>query len=221
MGADTGMTDRQIEKELERQKVLFEEKCKTGRAISCSIRFADFAEIWFTDYAQEHLRPKTLSRYKKLMGRINAEIGHIRLDKLAPNHLNAFYKNLAEPGCREDTKYRCKADFTAHLKQACMTKKTLGEIAGVSITVLNSVTQGKNISASSTQKICSALSVKLPTLFAPSNAGETLSGKTLLHHHRLISSILQSAVMWQVIAENPCERVVSPKVPKTDPQIFG
>jgi integrase len=39
-----------------------------------------------------------------------------------------------------------------------------------------------------------------------------LSGKTILYHHRVISSILQDAVEWQVILNNPAARVKPPKV---------
>lgn len=39
-----------------------------------------------------------------------------------------------------------------------------------------------------------------------------LSERTILHHHRLISAILQDAVEWQVIASNPASRVSPPKV---------
>jgi len=38
-----------------------------------------------------------------------------------------------------------------------------------------------------------------------------LSGKTVLAHHRLLSSLLQDAVQWQLIASNPCSRVEPPK----------
>jgi integrase len=41
-----------------------------------------------------------------------------------------------------------------------------------------------------------------------------LSEKTILQHHRIISSILSDAVEWQVIFSNPAERVKPPKVPK-------
>lgn len=41
-----------------------------------------------------------------------------------------------------------------------------------------------------------------------------LSERTILHHHRLISSILQDAVEWQTIVSNPASRVKPPKVSK-------
>lgn len=55
-----GMTRRQIEKELERQKVLFEEKCMIGQFLDGNITFAEFTERWFKDYAEKQLKAKTI-----------------------------------------------------------------------------------------------------------------------------------------------------------------
>lgn len=41
-----------------------------------------------------------------------------------------------------------------------------------------------------------------------------LSDNTILYHHRIISSIMQDAVQWQVIPSNPASRVKPPKVKK-------
>ncbi|MHB1420654.1 MAG: site-specific integrase [Bacillota bacterium] len=41
-----------------------------------------------------------------------------------------------------------------------------------------------------------------------------LSEKTILYHHRVISSVLQDAVQWQLLLENPANRVKPPKVTK-------
>ena len=98
------MTDAQAEKEAQRQAVLFEEKCRTGQVLQGNVRFADFAEIWLRDYAAKQVRPTTFDRYKAMLPRINAAIGHIRLDRLQPHHLMQFYSNLEEAGIREDGK---------------------------------------------------------------------------------------------------------------------
>lgn len=92
------MTPKQIARELEKQKILFENKVKRGEAVDGNVRFRDFAQRWMTEYAEPKLAPKTLARYKGLLTRINIAIGHIKLSDLKPMHLNAFYKNLAEPG---------------------------------------------------------------------------------------------------------------------------
>ena len=207
-----GMTAKQIQKEANRQAVLFEEKCRTGQVLDGSIRFADFAEQWFTNYAEKQLRPRTVGRYRELMPRINAAIGHIRLDRLQPHHLMQFYSNLEEAGIREDGKQRFKGDLRQMLRARSITKTAFAEQAGVSPAVLASITQGKNISAESAKRVSDALGEPADALFEPTGNDKGLSAKTILHHHRLISSILSTAVKWQVIFSNPCERVDPPKV---------
>ena len=84
------MTKRQLEKELERQKVIFEEQCRTGQFLDGSITLADFSEKWFKDYAEKNLKEKSLTGYKDILPRIIRALGHIRLAKLQPHHLMEF-----------------------------------------------------------------------------------------------------------------------------------
>lgn len=48
-----------------------------------------------------------------------------------------------------------------------------------------------------------------------------LSEKTILHHHRLISSILTAALQWGFILNNPALRVKAPKVAKKEARHFN
>ena len=98
-------TPKQIEKEVKKQAVLFEEKCLSGQVLNGNMKFKDFADIWFKDRKKD-LRPKTYERYLTLLPRINQAIGHLSLSKIQPPHLRKFYKNLAEGGIRLDTKYK-------------------------------------------------------------------------------------------------------------------
>ena len=45
---------------------------------------------------------------------------------------------------------------------------------------------------------------------------KNLSGKTVLNYHRLISSVLETAVKWQIIVSNPCIRVQPPKAERKE-----
>lgn len=208
---EPGMTKRQLQKELDRQAVLFEEKCRNGQVLDGNIKFAEFAEKWFAEYAEKQLRPTTVAGYRWALKRTLPAIGHIRLDKLRPHHLMEFYNNLSESGVREDTRYCSAVDFKALLKKRGMTKRALAEQAGVSVYVLDSVTRGANISAASAHKVVSALQLPLDKVFLPAGEKDTLAVSTVLHHHRLISSMLSTAVKWQLIFSNPCSRVVLPK----------
>lgn len=64
-----------------------------------SMTFKQFTEtVWLPDYAERKLKLKTLTRYKEMLSsRIYEAIGHIRISKLGPTHLNKFYKQLEEP----------------------------------------------------------------------------------------------------------------------------
>ena len=78
---EPGMTPRQIEKEVQRQAILFEEDCKRGQ-ITAAVKFETFAEQWFEEYAKVNLRPTSYSRMKQLTKRIYPALGHKRLDKI-------------------------------------------------------------------------------------------------------------------------------------------
>ena len=60
-----GMTDRQIEKAVQRQAVLFEEACLKGQVTS-AMKFEDFCRRWFKEYAEVKLKTNTIRGYHDL-----------------------------------------------------------------------------------------------------------------------------------------------------------
>lgn len=211
-----GMSAKQIDKELDRQMVLFEERVKTGRVIDGNIKFADFADIWIADHAEKQLEPKTVHRYKEMLSRIKGSIGHIRLDRLQPNHLMAFYNLLAANNIRTDTRYKSRVDLRSVIRGAGLTYIALATQTGLSVGTVRSAVRGENTTSGSAKKICEGLSLKLADAFEPIDKNAVLSDSTILHHHRLISSILNTAVEWQIIFANPAERVKSPRVNRVE-----
>lgn len=213
---DEGLTEKQITKELKRQSVLFEEDCKNGQFLNSSIKFSEFTDIWLKDYAEKNLKSKTVARYKILLTRINKAIGHIKLSKLQPLHLMRFYENLGEEGVREDICYIPKEDITMLWKKSGSTKTDLASNHNFSVATFNQACKGLKIRLTSAEAIAASLGYKLNDLFSPDTSKTTLSQQTIQHHHRLISTILQTAVEWQVIPSNPCSRVKTPSVKKKE-----
>lgn len=209
-----GMSAAKAEKEAQREAALFEEKVLLGITANGKIKFADFADKWFTDYAETQLRPKTIERYKSLMERINPAIGHIYLDKLRPGHLTELYMNLAQE--EKITSYTAIINLKSLLKTRGITKIQFAELAGVHYRTIDAVYAGDNITPAPAQKIADALGMRLSKVFRPSGKPARLSSKTILHHHRLISIILHTAVQWQYIPANPAERVKPPRVGRTE-----
>ncbi|MBQ5318419.1 MAG: site-specific integrase [Oscillospiraceae bacterium] len=101
---DEKMTEKQIEKELNRQAVLFEEACMKGNVVA-AIKFEDFARQWFKEYAEIKLKQRTVEGYHQMEKRIYKAIGHIRLDKLTTRHIQKFILELCDAE-REDGRNR-------------------------------------------------------------------------------------------------------------------
>ena len=214
---EKGLTARQIKKEVETRAVLFEQQCMSGQVTEGKTKFADFAAEWMK-HKKAELRPKTYATYENLLPRINAAIGHMRIDRIQPQHLLSFYENLTEGGIRNDTKYKCKIDLGAYLKKHRLSKAAVSRAGHVAESNILSVTKGNNCNRSTAEGIAAGLNKPVNELFAPVGVNKPLSSKTVLHYHRLISSILGTAVEWGVLFANPCERVKPPRVEHKDPK---
>ena len=99
---DPDMTARQIEKEVNRQAVLFEEQVKTGAvSVNGNIRLKAFSERFLNDYARLYLKPTTIRNYERDLDRINAALGHVRLCDLKPAQITRFYASLMQEGSNQ------------------------------------------------------------------------------------------------------------------------
>ena len=99
---EPGMTKRQIEKEVQRQAILFEEDCKRGH-ITAAVKFETFAEQWFEEYAKVNLRPTSYARMKQLTKRVYPAIGHKRLDKITARDIQKFVTDMLVNGKNMNT----------------------------------------------------------------------------------------------------------------------
>lgn len=92
---EKGMTAKQIEKELTRQSVLFEEECTKGYQ-STAVKFQDFAEEWFRQYAEVKLKAQTIRSYHNCEKKVYKALGHMRMDKITPRTIQKFIAELAD-----------------------------------------------------------------------------------------------------------------------------
>ena len=150
---DPNKTEKQNQKALEIFTLEFEQKVKSGKYLDGEkLTFQAFHEIWLRDYAEQNLDATTVATYKRLMkAHILPVIGHLKLSKVQPNHLNKLYYTLLHE--RKD-----------------------GKEGG----------------------------------YAP---------KTIKHIHNIISVIYSTAMKWNVVLDNPCDRVDVPKQTPTRDKI--
>lgn len=92
-----GMTPRQIENELQRQVVMFEELCSKG-IVTTNVKFEEFAEQWLNESASMNLKKSSLQRLKNTTPRVYAAFGHMRVDKITHGQIQAFIDDLSKNG---------------------------------------------------------------------------------------------------------------------------
>lgn len=120
-----------------------------------SYTLKEFAEKWI-EYTETNLSPKTKWEYQRILeSYIIPLLGHIRLDKLKPIHLQEYYKELQKDGVRRD-----------------------GKSGGLSM-------------------------------------------RSISNTHRVLSSVLESAVQWQLILTNVAKRTKPPKIEKKQAAHFN
>lgn len=98
---EPGMTERQIEKELQRQMVLFDEECRGTSLRDGHVKLQAFAEQWLTEYVEISLGKRTQANYRQLLPRIYGGLGHLYMDKITPRQIQQFINGLSEPGANQ------------------------------------------------------------------------------------------------------------------------
>ena len=216
-----GMTPRQIEKAAQRAAADFERSIEQGFALDNRQTFAEYAAYVLDLKQRTGTKARTLDRYQDMMVRINQAIGHIKLADLRPQHLNSFYKNLAEPGIRMGGgSAEAKIDMAAWLKKNKLSRGKLAEKAGISAATVGVAVKGESIKIEKAQAIAQAMEKKVDEVFKVEKNMEPLADKTILEHHRLISTILAQAEKEMLVPYNAAAKATPPKVEKHDPNYF-
>lgn len=214
--APTDMTQSQakIAAVLEGDKFERELKSSLGRFYGITVR--EYSEIWLEDYARKQLKESTVSRYERMMIRVNNCLGDIRLTELVSIQLLDFYKELGEAGIKECKKKKLVGDLDKALRRKGWSNAELVRQAGIAGSTYQVMKQGEAVSVETAEKLVKALDSHMNKLFVDVNAEERLSSTTIRRYHELISSMLQTAVNWQILPFNPASRIKPPRVEYTE-----
>jgi len=212
-----GITQKQLEKELNRIAVEFEEKCTLGYVLDSNVKLIDFIEIWFKDYVDsKSLSPVTINGYQALSIKIVEELGHIKIGKITPKQVQDFYAKLKNSNCVKGGE---KFKVTDHYLKltSTMKQKYISSKAGISDDTLRRLKKGGNTTLDIAQKITKALELDFEILFTSTSEKKLVTNDTVLHYHRLLNNIMNTAVRWGVIPFNVIEkRVELPKLERKE-----
>lgn len=156
----------------------------------------------------------------ELLKRINKEIGYLKLIDIRPAHLNNFYGSLMKSGSRQEgQKATPHVNMLSVLKAHKIAKYKLAELAGLAPSTVAKACTG-TVSEKTARKIAAALGEKPEKLFTFEKDTSPLSDKTVLEHHRLISTILAQAEKEMLVPYNAASKAVPPRPKKSEPNYF-
>lgn len=212
-----GMTGKKLERELKRQADAFEQQVRNGISLEASMKMDDLIERWFTEYAEKRLKAKTVYNYRRLVPRISAGLGQLKVCQVKPSHLMAFYSNLEEQGVREDSTYTATPALLELLPHG--QRGEIAKAASIGEDTMRNVHRGANVSQNTAEKVSRVAGLPLSKAFTEhAREGGRLNGNTVQHYHRMLSSVFTKAVQWGLVPENPCKRAEAPKAEEIDVQ---
>lgn len=215
------MTPKQIEKALSRAVSDFEREIEQGYRLDYKQTFAEYARYVMDLKERTGTKPRTIERYQDLLKRVNMAIGHLKLTDIRPQHLNALYQNLSEEGIRLDgARAVACIDIKAWLKENGCSIRRFAERAAVSNATVSAAAAGRIISLETAEAVAKAMNKTTESVFSVTVDRSPLSSKTVLEHHRLISTIMAQAEKEMLVPFNPAAKATPPKVQRTAPNYY-
>lgn len=133
-----GMSQHHIEKELNAAAVKFEEQIEYGYQLDSQQTLAEYIEYVLDLKERSGIAPRTLDRYRSLRTRILKALGHMKLSQIRPQHLNSFYKDLAQPGVRDSLdKAIAKKNLEAEIRRQYRSKASFSQTVSLSASTVN------------------------------------------------------------------------------------
>lgn len=218
---DPKKSARQNLKALNETAVEFEKKCKQGYIIDNKLTFAEYADYVVALKARTGVKRRTLDGYRKLLPRINDEIGHMKLIQIRPQHLNMFYEKLSQRNSRQ-YEYRASAvvDLKKEIRKNGLTMQKVADMGGIAVNTVANACKGEKILRSKAEIIAKVLNKPLTKLFILSHDATPLTNKTILEYHRLISTVFKQADKEMLIPYDPSSKATPPKAKRPKVNYF-
>ncbi len=215
-------TEKSAKKKAEAFAATFEKECREGVTSDSRQKFGPYCEYVINLKAQlGTVKHSTISSYRDLAARINPAIGHIRLRDLRADHLNDLYTALSQKGTRKsEARAAAKINLTAQLKDRKITRVSIAKNSGLSERIVSAAVKGERVGMDAAGAVSDALGLKLEDAFMVKGDDRPLSAKTILEHHRLISTVLDQAEKEGLVPFNVARKAMLPKAQQKEVNYF-
>lgn len=215
-------TEKSAKKKAEAFTATFEKECREGVTSDSRQKFGPYCE--YVINLKEQLgtvKHSTISSYRDLAARICPVIGHIKLKDLRADHLNDLYTALSQRGARKgEARAIAKIDLAAQLKARKITRVSIAQNCGLPERIISAAVKGEKVSLDAARAVSNALGLKLEDAFEVKGDDRPLSAKTVLEHHRLISTVLDQAEKEGLVPFNVARKATLPRVQQKEVNYF-
>lgn len=206
-------TEKSAQKKAAEFAAVFEKQCREGVTSDSRLKFSEYCDYVIDLKEQRGAKHSTIVRYRELTKRIYPAIGHLKLKDIRADHLNSLYTDLGKEGAGSGSAHAtAKVDIAALLKGKGLTRSKLSELSGVPLRAVYAAVKGKRVNIESAKAVSSILGIKVERAFTVEENSRTLSAKTILEHHRLISTVLDQASKEGLVPFNVAQKATLPKV---------
>ncbi len=207
---ELGMTERQIQRELNRQTVMFEEKVASGlSSADGSMRFGVYADLYL-EWAAQNCKPNTAARYETELRRMCEGIGHIKLRDLKPIHITKLFANLQEAGIRTSNTARIRIDIQQWCRDHHTPRPKLRMAAGLSTKCAHKLITKEPMAIDKAKAVAAVMGEPFDSVFETIQDLTPLKPSTLRSYLTTLSAALSRAVKWGYITSNPASRIDLP-----------
>lgn len=214
-------SEKSARKKAEAFAATFEKECREGVTSDTRRTFQSYCDYVLDLKESRGVKHSTLVRYRELTRRIYPAIGHIKLKDLRADHLNSLYTALGKEGAGTGAeRATAKVELAHILKEEGHTRASLAAAAHLPIKNAYDAVKGQPVSVEVAKAICTALGRSLEKTFSVEKDNRTLSPKTIVEHHRLISTVLDQAEKEGLVPLNVARKATLPKVPKKEVNYF-
>lgn len=140
---DPNKTEKQNKKALEKFVFEFEEKVKSGKFLDGEkMTYKDYIDLWLKDYAYKQMEQTSIERSESSLNNIILPaIGHLKLAKIQPLHIQGLYNYLIETG------------YTVNGKQKKYKANTIKRVHQIISSTLNTAVQWQLIESNPCSRV--------------------------------------------------------------------
>ncbi len=205
-----GWSEKRARREAEKQAVLFERQCRQDLVSGGRQTFAEYAEYVLTCKTTMGMKHLTEIHYRQSLKRVLPVLGPMKLCDIKPQHLNLLYQALSSPEARNDNRME---EVKPILWKTLEERGVAGDLPakGGGMVSLARLREGKAVKPGTAKRIAEALDMPVGELFTTVYGQRTLSSRTVMNCHLLVSAVLGQAEKEMLIPYNPARRAVLPK----------